>query len=303
MENQNTLTAVPNTGRRDIFTQALGGAIIAAAGGTLLAAKAAHAQAITDADILNFALNLEYLEAEFYTLATRGVTIEQLGVLVTGVGTAGGVTVKPNPRVSFTDPLVRQLAEEVAADERAHVVFLRGALGSAAVARPAIDLVNSFNIAAQAAGIPGGFDPFANETNFLLGAFIFEDVGVTAYKGAARLIQNRSFLVAAAGILGTEAYHAGAIRTRVYQAGPQAQQLSQLISNLRDTLDGGGDQDQGVAEGGTANVVPTDANGIAFSRTASQVLKVVYANSATGISRGGFFPSGVNGRINTTAAL
>lgn len=282
------------TSRRKM-AQAFGGVMLAAAGVGIVA-KAAQAQTVTDADILNFALNLEYLEGEFYALATQGKTLDQLGVGIDGAGTPGGVTVKANPQVNFTTPSLRDFATELAADEINHVKFLRIALAGAQVARPAIDLLNSFNAAAVAANIGASFDPFADETSFLLGSFIFEDVGVTAYKGAAKLISNPTFLEAAAGILAVEAYHAGSIRTRAFGAGPAAQALAQKISDLRDGANNGtpNDKDQGVVVNGVANIVPTDANALAFGRTTTEVIQVVTLGST---GKGGFFPNGLNGTI------
>jgi hypothetical protein len=256
-----------------------------------------------DPDIFNFALNLEYLEAQFYVFAVSGQGLP--ANLLTGTGTQGAVT--GGRQVTFTDPVVRAYAREIAADEEAHVAFLRRTLGAAAVAQPAIDIgvtpTSAFSNAARAAGLIGAgasFDPYANDENFLLGAFIFEDVGVTAYKGAARLITNKGFLEAAAGILAAEAYHAGLVRTVLYGKGIQPP--TEAISNARDSLDGPSDLDQGVAQiGNASNIVPTDSNGLAFSRSAGQVLNIVYLNRMA-VTAGGFFPNGVNGNIRTSAA-
>jgi hypothetical protein len=283
------------------------------------APKASAQTTLTDTDYLNFALNLEYLEAEFYTLASTGQTIDQIGIGI-GAGTAatggGTVTVKPTGpascKVPFTIAAVSSYATEIASEEQKHVTFLRGALGASAVAQPNLDLYNSFNAAAAAAGIGPAFDPFASDVNFLLGSYIFEDVGVTAYHGAAGLLTSKTNLGAAAGILAVEAYHAGLIRTVLWgldQATPSAgiAAATVKISNLRAALDGTNNDDVGLTtvqdalNGTTANytastIVNADSNTIAFSRTTQQVLNIVYA-SASGM-KGGFFPNGLNGNIS-----
>ena len=280
------------------FLRAAGLTTVGVAGAGLLTAGTAAAHeddgAATDAAVLNFALNLEYLEAEFYLRAVYG---EGLGDdQIDGSGTPGGVT--GGRKVKFESKLGKQYAEEIAHDERAHVDFLRSALGAAKVSRPAIDLDSAFTAAARAAGLvkeDEEFDAFADENSFLLGAFVFEDVGVTAYKGAAPLITNKTFLEAAAGILAVEAYHAALIRTVL--ASKDLEKAANSISDARDSLDGDSDLDQGIKVRGKTNIVPADDNAIAFSRTPGQVLNIVYLNPAK-VTEGGFFPAGVNGSVN-----
>jgi Ferritin-like domain len=264
----------------------------------------------SDADVLNFALNLEYLEAEFYLRAVTGT-----GLTAADTGASPGATTG-GAQVNFTDPAIKAYAMEIAADELAHVQYLRKALGSAAVDKPAIDLMTSFNAAAMAAKIGPTFNPFADQTSFILGAFIFEDVGVTAYNGAVKILlangstngNNLAYLSAAAAIHATEAYHAAEIRTLlVYMdaATPSAGLLATAgkISALRGAASSAGGGLAAEVAPTSKTIVPCDSNSLAFPRTTDQVLDIVYLN-ATGMAatKGGFYPNGMNGTITASTA-
>ena len=254
----------------------------------------------TDVAVLQFALQLEYLEAEYYRRAVG------LGP----VPDSGDAPVIGGGEVPFQSQVLREYAQEIADDEFRHVCVLKDSLRSDSTDRPAIDFTNAFTAAARAAGVVGPtdtFDPFANELAFLFGAYLFEDVGVTAYRGAAPLLTDPRVLSYAAGILAVEAYHAGEVRAALVQMSANPLQntdpvilTANRISNARDSLDGPGGKDQGISKSNRLNIVPTDARGLAFARTPGEVLNIVYLAPGTGVTEGGFFPDGINGAITST---
>ncbi len=333
-----------------------GGAALAALAMTKPAAAVNTVTAYTDNDILNFALNLEYLEANFYYLAAFGTTIDvassastTAGAQVLGInGVAGnggaaagvvanaGVTGAPAAstlKVPFTNAAIAGYAVETAIEEGKHVNFLRTALGSLAVAQPALNLTPALFLAvATAANVPTSynFNPYANDAFFLLGAYIFEDVGVSAYHGAAPLITGKTtILPAAAGIHAVEAYHAGLVRTSInandagtgisagFPAGTLtavtglistfrtklAQQIPQSPANPEDpTPDDYGLATQMVTLNGSATtatqIVDADPKmATSFARSTAQVLNIVTGGGAvaSGTAKGGFFTNGLNG--------
>ncbi len=279
--------------RRSVLTAlAATGASIALSDMRLEAASP-RIQEVTDEDIFNFALNLESLETEYYLRGTTGK-----GMSDADAGNSPGA-VMGGHIVPWKDNDLKSLLEEVAANELAHVRFYRKVLGGKAVPRPAIDMAG-FAAAAKAAGLGDNFDPFASEMNFLLGGMLMEDVGVTAYHGAAPLLKSKTNLDAAAGILAVEAYHMGMARSLLYKMGKEARDAANKLSDARDKLDGPVDKDQGIDVGGKANFVPSDDDAKAFSRTPQEVLRIVYLADKPGVSGGGLFPKGMNGTLRTT---
>ncbi len=147
--------------------------------------KKAYGQTPGDVNsILNFALTLEYLEAEFYNNI---------------VGSPGYLTA---PAAAQNE--LRKIRD----DENKHVIFLKSVLGAAAVAKPTFDFT---------AGNGSGTGPFAGYLGSyavqLAMAQTFEDTGVRAYKGQAPGLQsNRVALTAALNIHSVEGRHAAHIR-------------------------------------------------------------------------------------------
>ena len=260
----------------------------------------ARAQGLTDADIFNFALNFEYLGAQYY-LAALGT---HLPGSLTGSG-AGAVSLPSTTAVPFQNKAIGYFAQQLAVDEYAHVTVVREALsaeGATPISQPTINLSTSWTSLAVAAGLINVgqvFNPFASETDFLLGAYVLEDVCVTALCGAASLIQSKTNLSYAASILGVEGYQVGMIRSRLSAigAGGATDAISSLRSKLSNAIVNTGVDDNGTnANGNPFNFTNVDINAQAFRRTPGQVLAIAYGG---GTSSGGFFPQGVNGTITT----
>src|SRR6185312_771214 len=103
-ENDFLTAAIRRSGETDADRAALAGMVAAA--GTDDAG--AEVPAISDGSILNFALNLEYLEAEFY-LRASGMTLPD--EMTTGTGTRGEVS--GGRPVPFTSSVIRKVAAEI----------------------------------------------------------------------------------------------------------------------------------------------------------------------------------------------
>jgi hypothetical protein len=128
-------------------------------------------------DVLVFALTLEHIEDAFYR---------------SGLDAPGLI---PDEYVGIFN--------QIGKHEAAHVALLSGALGAAAIKRPALDLTAGGKYA----------DALTNFDTYLTLSQTFEDLGVAAYKGqAGNLIGNDDILQTALQIHSVEARHAAIVR-------------------------------------------------------------------------------------------
>ncbi len=187
--------------RSEFFRKAAlgGGALIG--GGVLLSGLPALAEARPskrqDVAILNYALTLEYLEAAFYIEAVK----------------KGAISGE-----------VLSAARIVRDHEKAHVKFLKEALGSKAVKKPKFDFKNTTG----------------DQALFLQTAVALEDTGVAAYAGQGPRLFQKPVVRAALSIHSVEARHAAHFRSLAGQnfapnAFDKAKNMKQVLKIVNGT--------------------------------------------------------------------
>ena len=312
-----------STNRRSLLrTLATASAAVTAAATMSGVADAQTTSGPSAVDVLQFALNLEYLEAEFYCLGAFGKTIDkQFGVGITGSGTAGATTTPLTNLIAIGSPVsfsqgVFGSVQAITADEVNHVILLRTALTAAGVtpvAKPAINLDAFY---------PLGLS-IASQAGFLIHARIFEDLGVSAYGGAAQFLAGTPYLTTAARILAVEGEHVGNLREQIARLGistsaapiDAADILPPQSANVNAVLNASSYASAGsmVNFFSTNSVIaPNGAsltgNGLTAIRTPGQVLYAAYGVAFASsfptntVNGGGFFPAGVNGNLKTASA-
>ncbi|KAL3678404.1 hypothetical protein R1sor_021360 [Riccia sorocarpa] len=277
----------------------------------------------TDKDLVAFALNLEYLEAEFFLFGAFGYGLDRQAPVLT----AGG----PPPiggQKAMLDPLINDLVAQMALQEVGHIRVIRQNLGPDAFPRPLLNISRAawatiFDAAFNMPLIPS-FDPYASSINYMLASYAVPYVGLTGYVGANPQLLGSGAKSLVAGLLGVESGQDALIRTWLYERkqmfvtpyGFTVADATNAISRLRNDLDHNGlvalagapvpytVDDEGLVvpiqfgseQQTTGNILSADVDSLSYPRTPEQILSIVYSSGNPNVS-GGFYPLGAHGRI------
>ncbi|KAK9865943.1 hypothetical protein WJX84_012323 [Apatococcus fuscideae] len=289
---------------------------------TALNTQAAHVKAaiaargeVTDKDIIDFLTNVECVEGRFDTYGTQGKDFTNDLLM-------GGPTSKGFAKANLS-PRTRTLLEEVALSEQGHALFTRQA--GSTIPCPYVDYDAGFNgILAAAYGLAPGetieklfgkkWDPYVNDATFTISMLTLEELGATGNKGLASIMTNPILQDGLSGLACTATAFAAIERSILFDlrdeiVPPTNETVAQVfarISAYRDSMDGPQFDDQGLLNTDArmiavpesfVNNIPTDVRGLSFARTPQMNLNILMLGAQNG--KGGFFPKGIQGKINT----
>ncbi|XP_028753570.1 desiccation-related protein PCC13-62-like [Neltuma alba] len=271
---------------------------------------ASAASYFSDKDLLEFPLNLEYLEAEFFLFGSLGY-----GLDIASPDLAQGGPSPIGGRLAQLDPLTKDIILQFGLQEVGHLRAIKSTVKG--FPRPLLNISSQVfaTIMNKAFGRPLNppFDPYANSINYLLATYVIPYVGLTGYVGANPMLQNTTSKQLVAGLLGVESGQDAVTRALLYErkhelVAPYAITVAEFtdrISKLRDRLGNAGlKEDEGLVvpkdEGSegkvSGNVLSANTNSLSYGRTPQQILRIIYGTGSESIP-GGFYPEGAHGRI------
>ncbi|XP_031498184.1 desiccation-related protein PCC13-62-like [Nymphaea colorata] len=263
----------------------------------------------SDVPLLEFPLNLEHLEADFFLYGALGRGLDELAPeLVMGGPPPVGA------RKANLDPLTRDIILQFGYQEIGHLRAIKETIRW--FPRPLLDLSpsNFARVMDDAFGfqLSPPFDPYANSINFLLATYVIPYVGLTGYVGTNPNLKGHYSKRLVAGLLGVESGQDAVDRGLLYERKQQqvepynmtVEDFTDRISILRDRLGGCGVKDEGLtvprelgAEGRIrGNILSGDMHSLSYARTPAEILRIVYGTGSERVP-GGFFPKGGNGKI------
>ncbi|KAG2540834.1 desiccation-related protein PCC13-62-like [Panicum virgatum] len=263
-----------------------------------------------DVDPMQFALNLEYTEAEFFLHAAYGVGLDEIAPKL-----ALGGPLPMGARKANLDEVTWRIVAEFGLQEVGHVRAIQRTVGG--IPRPLIDLGahNFARIMDAAFGyrLNPPFDPYINSLNFLLASYVVPYLGLNGYVGTNPIIDGYETKKLLAGLLGVEAGQDAVFRGLLFErlgevvppyGNITVAEFTDRVSALRNRLGRCGVMDEGLtvprelgAEGAICtNVLSADRDSLSYARTPAELLRALYLTGDEHMP-GGFYPEGANGRI------
>ncbi|KAJ4762186.1 Desiccation-related protein PCC13-62 [Rhynchospora pubera] len=239
----------------------------------------------SDVDLLEFPLNLEFLEAEFFLWGSLGHGLDKAAPNLTDGG--------PPPiggKKANLDPLTHDIIMQFAFQEVGHIRAIKKTIKG--FPRPLID-ISPGNFAklmdmAFKQKLNPPFDPYANELNYLLASYVIPYVGLTGYVGANPKLQTAQAKRLVAGLLGVESAQDAVIRGLLYERALQKVEPYDItVAEFTGRISKPEKQDRQAR---------SDADSLSYDRTPEEILRIVYS-TGNEHTPGGFFPECADGRI------
>ncbi|EFJ19519.1 hypothetical protein SELMODRAFT_233386 [Selaginella moellendorffii] len=272
----------------------------------------------SDVDRINLALNIHYLQAEFFLHAAFGHGLDKVNAKLAKKGPppVGGRKARLSTRMEH-------VAKELGLQSTGHIRAIHDKLDKQSICRPLLnisvgvwDSLISKALIHNHTEVDGGgslhFDPYENDANFLIAAYVIPYIGLNTLIDSSNRVTGIQARKLVSGLMGVQAGQDAVIRTLLFEImenklrpyNVTVAKLTSLVSDLRHKLDHTRKADEGLSvhqnrgaeKQVNGNLISANDYSMAISRSPQQVLQVLYGTGDASVP-GFFFPKGANGKI------